>query len=182
VTLGRVVSSPTGGLYPDDVLAAAPVAVQDDHPQRRLEPRFCLFQQPFFEPARLRLFVLEDHDLVRGLLQQRVLRGLDRVGIAHLAAGLDAILTQLSEHSLEPSLGFLSGLVDVAERVTQRVRLYRRHHHAQVYLPAAVAGFLGLDHAQGLRPERIAGDNRQQPVRRRLRHYSSSGMASSASP
>ena len=137
--------------------------MQNHHPEWGVESRFGLFQQVFLEPASLRLLVLEDQDLVRRRFQQGILRRLDRVGIAHLAAGLDAVRAELFEHPAESRFGFPLGLVDVAQRVSEGGRLDSRNHHAQADLVALVMVIVtGADLAQRLGTDRVAGDYREQ--------------------
>jgi hypothetical protein len=109
--------------------------------------------------------VLEDHDLVRGRFQEGVLSRLDRVGVANLAAGLDAVCAQLFEQAPEPGLRLPSRLVDVTQGVPQSVRLYGRNDHPQLQLIGAVAVAADLAHRLGA--ERVAGDHCEQPPRHR---------------
>lgn len=127
------------------MVGAVLIAVKDHHSQRRLEPRFGLFQQAFLEPARLRLLVLEDHDLVGGSLQQGVLGRLDRVGIAHLSGSLDAVCAQLLEHASEAGLRLPLGLVDVTQRMAESICLDRWNHHPQLDPLALIPRARGAD-------------------------------------
>jgi hypothetical protein len=86
-------------------------------------------------------------------------------GSPHLAGGLDAVRAELFEHTVEPGLGFSFGLIDVARRVPEGIRLDRRDYYPQVDL-AVVALFVSVraDLAQRLRSERVIGDYRRQSV------------------
>src|SRR6478609_789793 len=167
MALGGIPGAWAGSLDPGDVLLAVPVAVEDNHAKRRLEPRLGLFQQAFLEPASLCLLVLEDQYFVGGRLQQGVLGRLDRVGIANLPGGFDAVRAELLEHTVEPGLRFSLGLIDVTQRVPEGARLDCGNHHPQVDLITSVLGAGGVNLTQRLRAERVAGDYCKQPVRHR---------------
>jgi hypothetical protein len=105
--------------------------MQNHHPQRWIEPGFGLLEQVVLEPASLRPLALEDHDLVHRHFQQGVLSRLDRIGVAHLARGLDAVRAKLfvsddCQQAARHPPGLLLHLVRVHGRRLPRVRRAKR--------------------------------------------------------
>jgi hypothetical protein len=67
--------------------------------------------------------------------------------------------------SWSEALGLGAGLVDVAERVVQEVRLDRRHHQAHLdVLPRPVAVAPAADLIERLGPLELVGDDREDSV------------------
>ena len=58
-----------------------------------------------FEPVRAPFRMRRDDDLVRTEGAQRILHRLERVAVADLALGLDAITLELRQAGIEPALG-----------------------------------------------------------------------------
>ena len=107
------------------------------------------------QPARARLGVGGDDDLVVVLLAERVHDGRVGVGVHHLAVGLDAGLAQQRERHLEPVLGGVAH-----RRVVDHVAvlgLVLRADHVHVDLARRSARALdGVD--QRLAGHRLVGD------------------------
>jgi hypothetical protein len=137
------------------------VTAQDDHPQGQRETGFGPFQQTFLEPASLRGFVLEDDHFIRLPSQQGVLGRLDRIRVAHLPRGLDAIRPKLLEHAIKSSLGFSFRLVDIAQRVAEGALLDRGDHYLQVDRVSSRLALTRVNLTQRLGANRVAGDYRQ---------------------
>jgi hypothetical protein len=107
--------------------------------------------------------MLEDDDLVGGPFQQGVLRRLDGIGIADLAADDEAAATQQAQDAPQPLFGLAARLVDIAESVPQRTRLDRRDDHSHLELTVNGAA----DLVDRLLPVEALGDDRKDSVRHR---------------
>jgi len=149
---------PAGARDVDDVVAVA-LALDDDHPQRRLDSFLGSLEKAVLKPALLAADVLEDQDFVGGLLQQRVVRRLDGVGVADRAGDLDPRSAQRPEGGAQALLGLVGGLVDVAEGVAERVRLDRRGDQPH---PQRIALLLAPQLGDRLGTAEGVGDDRQQ--------------------
>ena len=96
--------------------------------------RFSAVDEALAQPAGARLGMGRDDDLVVVLLAERVHHGRVRIGVHHLAVGLDARLAQQRERHLEPVLGRVAHVL-VVDHVAV-LRLVLRADHVDLDLVA----------------------------------------------